>query len=63
MYVATKTVMKAERAWFLDRMGEESEAGVRMRFPRWGNLVCFQVTYIFLKKFSRIGLSLKYSSI
>jgi hypothetical protein len=47
-YVARKTVTKAERAWFLDHKGEESEAGVRKRFPRWGNLLCFQVTYLFL---------------
>jgi len=40
--------MKAERAWFLDRKGEESEAGVRGRFPRWGNLTCFQDTYLIL---------------
>ncbi|NOR15315.1 MAG: hypothetical protein GQ544_06400 [Candidatus Aminicenantes bacterium] len=33
-----KTVIKAERAWFLDRKGEESEAGRRVRFPRWGNV-------------------------
>ena len=40
-YVTKKTVVKAERAWFLDRQGEESEAGARERFPRWGNLTCF----------------------
>ena len=40
--MAKKTVMKAERARFLDRKGEESEAGVRVRFPRWGNLTCFR---------------------
>jgi hypothetical protein len=44
--MAKETVMKAERAWFLDRKREESEAGVRMRFSRWGNLMCFQAIYL-----------------
>lgn len=46
--MAGKTVMKAERARILDQKGEESEAGMRNRFPRWGNLLCFQDTYLFL---------------
>ena len=46
--MARKTVMQAERAWFLDRKEEESEAGVRVRFPRWGNLTRFQAVYLLL---------------
>jgi hypothetical protein len=47
-YAAKKTVGKAERAWFLDRQEEESEAWTRVRFPRWGKRTCFRVIYLIL---------------
>ena len=46
-----KSVSEDERAWFISLMGNESEDGDRVSFPRWGkrNVVSHHFTELVLE--------------
>jgi len=46
-----KSVSEDERAWFISPMGNESEDGDRVSFPRWGkrNVVSYHFTELILE--------------